>query len=98
LSEDQEARDLACRRRVAELEYESGLNEARAEGEAKGRAEGEAKGLQEAIRHLCQLFEIELTPTREEHLSQSTVQELIELHGAIAGDRAWPESKGPDKF
>ena len=89
LSQDQEARDLARRRRVAELEYRSGLQEA--------RAEGEAKALQEAIRHLCQMFGIDIDPAREKHLSQSTVPELIELHGAIAGDRAWPKSESPDK-
>ena len=101
LSRDPAARDLARQRRVAELEYQSGLREARAEGlaegEAKGLAEGEAKGLQEAIRHLCQVFKIELTPEREERLSQSTVQELLELHEAIAGHRVWPERKDFDK-
>ena len=97
LSRDPAARDLARQRRVAELEYQSGLREARAEGLAEGEAKGEAKGLQEAIRHLCQVFKIELTPEREERLSQSTVQELLELHEAIAGHRVWPERKDFDK-
>jgi predicted transposase/invertase (TIGR01784 family) len=88
LSQDPAARELARQRRLAELDYQSGIREARAEG----KAEGEAEGLRNAIRHLCQLSDIELDSAREQRLAQSTVQDLLDLLESVSRHRTWPES------
>jgi len=87
LSHDPAARELARQRRLAELDYLSGLDEARAEG----KAEGEAEGLRVAIRQLCHLLEIELDVDRQQHLARSSGEELLELQEAVFKDRSWPE-------
>src|SRR5262249_8465125 len=51
--------------------------EGRAEGEARGRAEGEARGraegLRAAVRDLCELLNVRLTPEREAALARMDV-------------------------
>ena len=48
-SSDPAMRELERRRKLWKLEYYSGLEAAKAEGEAKGKAEGEAKGKAEGL-------------------------------------------------
>jgi hypothetical protein len=43
------------------------------------------------------VFKIELDPTREERLSQSTVQDLMELIEVVSSERRWPGSKDSDE-
>lgn len=87
LSQDPAARELARQRRLAELDYLSGIDEARAEGKAEGKAEG----LQDAIRQLCHLLEIDLDVHQEQHLARSTVEELLDLQKALFKHRRWPQ-------
>ena len=83
LSQDPAARELARQRRLAELDYLSGLDEA--------RAEGKAEGLREAIRQLCHLLEIDLDFDGQQRLARSTVEELLALQEAVFKHRSWPE-------
>jgi predicted transposase/invertase (TIGR01784 family) len=94
LSQDPTARELARQRRLAELDYLSGIHEARAEGKAEGRVEGrvegKAEGLRDAIRQLCHLLEIELDVDRQQRLARCSVEQLLELQEALFKERSWP--------
>ncbi|HEY6723121.1 MAG TPA: Rpn family recombination-promoting nuclease/putative transposase [Polyangiaceae bacterium] len=87
LSQDPAARELARQRRLAELDYLSGIDEARAEGKAEGKAEG----LRDAIRQLCHLLKIELDVDQQQRLACSSIEELLELQEALFKDRRWPD-------
>jgi hypothetical protein len=53
------------------------------------RAEGEAKGLRAAVRDLCELLDIRLTPEREATLAQMQIAELDALRQRLKHDRRW---------
>ena len=95
LSADPEAQRLAEERRLAVWNHERTIHLSRAEGHAEGRIEGRAEGriegrvegraegesaLRQAVRALCEVLEIPLTPDRE----QALVAEL-------RTQRAWPD-------
>jgi len=60
-----------------------------AAGEAKGLAAGEAKGLRAAVRDLCEVLAIPLTPEREDTITKMTVTDLETLRERIKRDRRW---------
>ncbi|HEX4965367.1 MAG TPA: Rpn family recombination-promoting nuclease/putative transposase [Thermoanaerobaculia bacterium] len=68
---------------------EEGRAEGRTEGRAEGLEEGRAEGLREAIRVLCQAFEIEIDAEREALLASLEAGELKELQARLLRDRRW---------
>ena len=94
LSADPKARQLAEDRALWHYTYDDGIATAReegfAEGEAKGRAESEAS-LRAAIRSLCRVIEVSLTPQREDQLEHAALPELQDLLDALTRDRKWPD-------
>jgi predicted transposase/invertase (TIGR01784 family) len=70
-----------------------GLRKGRAEGLQEGHAEGlqkgRAEGLREAVRALCQAFEIELDADREAILAGLEAAELQELQTRLLRERRW---------
>jgi flagellar biosynthesis/type III secretory pathway protein FliH len=87
LSADPKARRLAEDRAIWHYTYDDGLATARDEGLAKGRAEGP----QTAIRSLCRVLDVSLTPERAKQLEHAALPELQELLDALTQDRKWPD-------
>jgi flagellar biosynthesis/type III secretory pathway protein FliH len=65
--------------------HDAGLREGRTEG----LREGHAEGLRDAIRALCQAFEIEIDAEREAGLAGMGAGELKELQARLLRERRW---------
>jgi len=107
LSADPKARQLAEDRALWHWTYDDGIATARQQGEALGLQKGEALGLQKgealglqkgealglrtAVRSVCELLKIELSPERVKHLEQATTTQLEELLTILRLDRRWPD-------
>lgn len=63
--------------------------ESRAEGRKEGRKEGEATGLRAAVRDLCELLEITLTPAQHAALEEMDTAALDALRARLKRDRRW---------
>jgi hypothetical protein len=61
----------------------------REDSEAKGLAKGRAEGLRAAVRDLCELLDIRLTPEREGALAGMQSAELDALRERLKRDRRW---------
>jgi len=61
----------------------------RREGHDAGIREGRVEGLREAIRVLCQAFEIDIDAERETVLAGLGDGELKELQARLLRDRRW---------
>jgi hypothetical protein len=75
------------------------LQEAIAEGEARGRAEGEARGRAAALRatiaDLCELLGVSLDAERAAWVARLDEQGLEALRAQLKSERRWPESGSP---
>ena len=58
--------------------------------EARGEAKGRAEGLRMALRDVCEVFGIKLTPEREQVLATLDAQGLERLRQDIKRTHAWP--------
>jgi Uma2 family endonuclease len=85
-------RNLLQRRGIESLEalWERARSEGEAKGEARGQAEGEARGLREAVRSLCEVLEIPLTPRRQARIDRLDAAALGDLLAPIKRQRRWP--------
>jgi hypothetical protein len=90
LSADPAARALARERELAVRQQQRSLQLAEEKGEARGEARGEAKAARRGIEQLCQMFGVELTPSRRELLAGAAMEDLERLLGVIAREREWP--------
>jgi predicted transposase YdaD len=63
--------------------------ESRAEGRKEGRKEGEATGLRAAVRDLCELLEVTLTPAQRAALEEMDTSALDALRARLKRDRRW---------
>jgi len=77
--------DLYDRAKIAEQDSRGALSLA----DRQGREEGRADGLREAIRALCQAFEIEVDAGREAGLAGMGAGELKELQARLLRERRW---------
>ena len=77
--------DLYDRAKIAEQDARGALSLAERTGWEGGRAEG----LREAIRALCQAFEIDVDAEREAGMSRMGINELKELQARLLRDRRW---------
>jgi len=66
-----------------------GLEKGLRKGREEGRREGRVEGLREAIRALCQAFEIGIDAEREAVLAGLGAGELKELQARLLRDRRW---------
>ena len=58
-------------------------------GWSDGLDEGIARGRRETVRMLCQLFDVELTPDRDEHIASLDALGLQALLGRLQQHRGW---------
>jgi Uma2 family endonuclease len=88
-------RDAAERATLTNLLQRKGyqdLDAVLAAGVAKGRAEGRAEGLsvaRAAVRDLCELLDVRLSPEREAALGEMQIAELDALRELLKRDRRW---------
>ncbi|WP_437731800.1 Uma2 family endonuclease [Sorangium sp. So ce1335] len=67
-----------------------GRKEGRNEGRKEGRNEGHTQGLRIAVRDLCEVLGIVLSPDREAALDAMTGPELSALREQLKRERRWP--------
>ena len=70
-------------------DLESVLAKGRADGRAEGLRDGQAEGLRAAIRDVCELLDISLTPEREAALARMQLPELDALRARLKRERRW---------
>ncbi|WP_437275911.1 Uma2 family endonuclease [Sorangium sp. So ce375] len=68
----------------------AGRNEGRKEGRNEGRKEGHIQGLRIAVRDLCEVLGIALSPEREATLEAMAGPELSTLREQLKRERRWP--------
>jgi predicted transposase/invertase (TIGR01784 family) len=89
--------DLYDRAKIAEqdargaltLAERQGLETGLRKGLDEGRRQGRDEGLREAVRVLCQAFEIEIDAQREAALAGMGAEELKELQALLLRERRW---------
>jgi len=89
--------DLYDRAKIAEqdargalsLAERLGVEKGMREGLEKGLRQGRDEGLREAVRVLCQAFEIEIDAQREAALTGMGAEELKELQALLLRERRW---------
>jgi hypothetical protein len=59
-------------------------------GRESGLREGKEEGLRAAICDLCEVFSVQLTPARQEHLTGLDLAGLESLRAHLKLQRAWP--------
>jgi predicted transposase YdaD len=67
-----------------------GRNEGRKEGRNEGRKEGHTQGLRIAVRDLCEVLGVALSPEREATLEAMAGPELSTLREQLKRERRWP--------
>jgi flagellar biosynthesis/type III secretory pathway protein FliH len=104
LSNDPKARRLAEERRLADINYRTGMKLAREEGHQEGRQEGRQEGetigiekgreeaLRETVLHLCGILGVEPTKEQRQHLQTATPKQAQQILDHLAVHRAWPGS------
>jgi predicted transposase/invertase (TIGR01784 family) len=82
LSSDPKARRLAEERRLADINYRTGMKLA--------REEGREEALREAVLHLCGIFGVEPTKEQRERLQTADPEQAQQILDHLAMHRSWP--------
>ncbi len=98
LSEDEQVRELARRREMAQVtrniyadgNYRAGMKKGEAKGRKLGKAEGLAEGRRDMIRMFCELRGIPLDAEREAWLEGASLAELEARLGLLKREGVWP--------
>ncbi|WP_438023929.1 Uma2 family endonuclease [Sorangium sp. So ce233] len=87
---DREAAHEATLRNLLQRRGYEDIDSVREEGRKEGRNEGHTQGLRTAVRDLCEVLGIALSPEREAALEAMTGPELSVLREQIKRERRWP--------
>ncbi|MGK4000280.1 Uma2 family endonuclease [Sorangium sp. So ce1024] len=85
-------RNLLQRRGYEDLEAvrEEGRKEGKREGRKEGKREGHTQGLRTAVRDLCEVLNIALSPERDAAIEAMAGPELSALRELLKRERRWP--------
>jgi Uma2 family endonuclease len=86
---DHDAAERATLTNLLQRKGYEDLDAVLAKGREEGRQEGRADGLRAAVRDLCELLDIRLTPQRHATLAEMSVAELDALRERLKRERRW---------